>query len=192
MKKILFPVVSIFLFCQFSTGFADDEGQIWSRLKNGGLVVLMRHASVDVGKGVGNPLLRDPTCLKERNLSEKGKKEAARIGEIFRARKIPVEDVLASPYCRTSDTAKIAFNRVHPVEFLSLLEVLPQEQADVNSEILSNRIGSFDGNGNLILITHEPNIRAVSFETVEKGAFLVLLPAGGDEFEELGIIRSGD
>lgn len=161
-------------------------------LGNGGLVVLMRHASVDTGKGVGDSLLRDPTCLKERNLSEKGKKEAARIGEIFRARKIPVEDVLASPYCRTSDTAKIAFNSVNPVDFLSLLEVLPQEQAEVNSEILSNRIGSYNGNGNLILITHEPNIRVVSFETVEKGAFLVLKPSGGDKFEELGKIRPGD
>ena len=165
--------------------FSDTDGKIWEKLKNGGLVVLMRHTSVKKG----NSLLRDPSCLKERNLSEKGKKEAARIGEMFAAKGVIIEKVLTSPYCRTTDTAKIAFGRGQPVEFLSVLKALPQEQAEANTDQLTQTIGLYSGSGNLILITHAPNIYAVSFETVEKGAFLVLRPVGDHEFEEIGKIN---
>ena len=190
MKKTGFLVFSLYLFTLSSLGYANEQGKIWKKLQNGGLVVLMRHASVNQGKESGNPLQRDPSCLKERNLSNKGKREAARIGEKFIAHKIPIERVLTSPYCRTVETAKIAFDRAQPVDFLSLLEVLPEEKAEANSAILMRRIGSYSGKGNLILITHRPNISAVTFEGVEKGAFLVLEPVGGDEFEEIGKIKS--
>ena len=40
-------------------------------------------------------------------------------------------------------------------------------------------------------MTHEPNIHAVSFETMGTGDFLVLEPGGGEEFEELGVYRGG-
>ena len=183
-NSILFAILSF----QPSVSFSDTDGKIWEKLKNGGLVVLMRHASVEKGDG----LLRDPSCLKERNLSEKGKKEAARIGQMFTARGAAIEQVLTSPYCRTMDTAKIAFGKGQPAEFLYVLEALPQEQAESNTEQLSQKIGSYSGKGNLVLVTHAPNINAVSFETVEKGAFLVLQPMGDSEFEEIGKINLGN
>lgn len=181
-NSILFAILSF----QPSVSFSDTDGKIWEKLKNGGLVVLLRHTSV---KEESNGLLRDPSCLKERNLSEKGKKEAVRIGEMFTAKGVKVEQVLTSPYCRTTDTAKIAFGKGQPAEFLYVLEALPQEQAEANTEQLSQRIGSYSGKGNLVLVTHAPNINAVSFETVEKGAFLVLQPMGDSEFEEIGKIN---
>ena len=189
VKKTGFFLFSLYLITLPLSGYADEEGKIWKKLQKGGLVVLMRHASVNQGKEVGNPLLRDPSCLKERNLSDKGKREAARIGEKFVANNIPIESVLTSPYCRTIETAKIAFDRAQPVEFLSLLEALPEEKAEANSETLMRRIGSYSGKGNLVLITHRPNISAVTFEGIEKGAFLILKPAGGDKFEEIGKIE---
>ena len=179
--SILFAILSF----QPSVSFSDTDGEIWEKLKNGGLVVLMRHASVEKGDG----LLRDPSCLKERKLSEKGKKEAVRMGQMFTTKGAAIEQVLTSPYCRTTDTAKIAFGSGQPAEFLFLLEALPQEQAEANTDQLSRKIGSYSGSGNLVLITHSPNINAVSFETVEKGAFLVLQPMGDSEFEEIGKIN---
>lgn len=169
-----------------SVGLTNVEGEIWEKLKAGGLVVLARHASVIKKE---NGLHRDPSCLKERKLSEKGKKQATRIGAIFTAKGVPINKVLASPYCRTTDTANIAFGKSQPAAFLSLLEALPQKQAEANTEKLIQKIGSYSGAGNLILVTHSPNINAVSFESVEMGAFLVLKPSGSDEFEEIGIIN---
>jgi phosphohistidine phosphatase SixA len=102
---------------------------------------------------------------------------------------VPINKVLTSPYCRTTNTGKIAFARVEPAEFLSVLEALPQKQAEANTETLRQKIASYSGTGNLVLITHAPNINAVSFESVEMGAFLVLKPMGENEFEEIGKIN---
>ena len=50
-------------------------------------------------------------------------------------------------------------------------------------------LGSYSDEGNLVLVTHEPNISAVSFELVKHLDFLVIEPKGGSEFEELGVVR---
>lgn len=189
----LFIVFNMILFSFMpSTGVAASEAEIWQKLAGGGLVVLMRHATTNTGKGSGAPLMRDPSCLKERKLSSKGKKEAAQIGKMFVSKGVSVGDVLVSPYCRTTNTAKIAFGRGTATDFLSLLEVLSGEQADKFTEQLSRKIGSYSGSKNLVLVTHGPNIDAVSFDLVAQGAFLVFKPTGKDTFEEIGIINIAD
>ena len=184
--KIIVPIIITLFALQPSLSFSDTEEKIWEKLKVGGLVVLMRHTTTLKDN---NPLLLDPSCAKERKLSEKGKKEAARIGENFTAKGVLINKVLTSPYCRTTDTGKIAFAKVEPAKFLSVLEALSQKQAEANTQTLQQKIGSYSGSGNLVLITHAPNINAVSFESVEMGAFLVLKPMGEDEFEEIGKIN---
>lgn len=185
MKVIVSIIITLFSL-QPSLSFADTEKQIWEKLKVGGLVVLMRHTTT---LKENNPLLLDPSCAKERKLSDKGKKEAARIGESFTAKGVLISKVLSSPYCRTTNTGKIAFSKAEPAKFLSVLEALSQKQAEANTLTLQQKIGSYSGAGNLVLITHAPNINAVSFESVEMGAFIVLKPMGEDEFEEMGKIN---
>jgi len=168
---------------------ADEK--LWDRLAEGGKVVLMRHGAVNTGYGYGNPLQRDESCRRERNLSSEGRHQAKSIGEQFRARRIPIEAVLHSPFCRTSETAKLAFpqRQASAADYLYLLEVLSAGDAAARTAQLSETIGSYSGAGNLILITHEPNLNAITFETTRHGDFLVLQPKGRREFEELGLIR---
>ena len=188
-RALLTPgLTALALACGAISAQADDAAT-WSALAAGGKVVLMRHASVQEGKGFGNSLVRDPSCRKERNLSGPGKDEARAIGERFRAHNVPIHDVRHSPYCRTADTAKLAFDRGTAVDYLSLLEVLPPDQAAAQSAQLAEVIGTYSGSGTLVLITHEPNINAISFEIMGKGDFLVLQPMGGSDFEEIGVIR---
>lgn len=168
---------------------ANASDQLWEALKKGGKVVLMRHAPVQRGAGKGNSLLRDPTCKRERNLSEQGRRDAGSVGYRFRQHDIPIAKVLHSPFCRTTDTASIAFGKASPVEYLSLLEILEPDVAAKQTETLNQVIGSYAGAGNLVLVTHEPNINAVSFELMKHLDILVIDPKGGDEFEELGVIR---
>lgn len=165
-----------------------DEA-LWARLAEGGKVVLMRHASVVEGRNGGNPLLRDPTCKSERMLSDQGRREARTLGERFRARNIAIEAVRHSPYCRAADTARIAFGDGRETAYLSLLEVLSAEVQAAHTAELNRIIGAHAGRGTLVLITHEPNINAVSFEMIGHSDFLVLQPKGGGEFEELGVVR---
>lgn len=45
------------------------------------------------------------------------------------------------------------------------------------------------GKGNLILITHAPNINTISLELMKLLDLLVIDPKGEEDFEELGITR---
>jgi phosphohistidine phosphatase SixA len=167
---------------------ANDE--LWHKLAEGGKVVLMRHAAVRGGPGSGNSLLRDPSCKKERNLSSEGERQARDVGRQFHEHKIPVSEVRHSPFCRAADTARIAFAQGVPAGYLSLLEILGPEEAAAQTRALSQVIGGYTGAGNLVLITHEPNLSAVSFEMMKHSELLVLQPKGGSEFEELGVVRA--
>ena len=50
-------------------------------------------------------------CARQRNLTEAGRAEARAIGAAIKRAAIPVGEVLASPYCRTMETARLIFGR---------------------------------------------------------------------------------
>ncbi len=168
-----------------STVMADEA--LWSAIKQGGKVILIRHATVE--RGSGNPTLHTPgDCSKESNLSKLGREQAKRVGEMFRARGVFTGDVLASPYCRTMDTGRLAFGNVKPSEALRLIEGIgAQEVARINAQAMK-LVGGYQGKANLILVTHQPNIEAIALESIEPAGMLVLAPKGGEEFDVLGRI----
>ena len=182
------PCAAIFLVTFFGPDAAADQ-DLWAALDDGGKVVLMRHAPVEAGAGAGDPRVRDPSCRGERNLSVRGRRQAREIGNRFAEHQISVSEVLHSPFCRTAETAKLAFGRAAPADYLSLLEILEPGEAERQTVELSRVIGSYTGTANLILVTHEPNINAVSFELVKHLDMVILEPKGSKNFEELGVIR---
>lgn len=80
-------------------------------LQQGGLIVFFRHAQTDWSRGDADPVDLD-RCETQRVLSDDGRVQAEAIGRAWRALKLPTGDVLASPFCRTRDTAQLAFGRV--------------------------------------------------------------------------------
>jgi broad specificity phosphatase PhoE len=79
------------------------------RLRGGGYILYVRHGAT-FGRDMPNMNFHD--CLTQRNLSEKGRSEAIRYGEILRSLRIPVASpVTASPFCRTIETARLAFGQ---------------------------------------------------------------------------------
>jgi len=173
----------------FLTRSANASEELWTALQEGGKVVLMRHGPVEVGADAGNPLVRDPSCRRERKLSNQGKHKAQEIGSRFEKHQVSVSKVLHSPFCRTAETAHLAFGKASPATYLSLLEILEPGDAERHTLELNRAIGSYSGGGNLVLVTHEPNISAVSFELVNHLDLLIIEPKGDSEFEELGVIR---
>jgi broad specificity phosphatase PhoE len=85
------------------------QGQaLVSALRKGGYNIYFRHAATDWSQndqvfGVGDWSSCDPNRM--RQLSDTGRKTATSIGEAIRALQIPIGKVLASPYCRTVETA---------------------------------------------------------------------------------------
>jgi phosphohistidine phosphatase SixA len=82
-------------------------------LKRGGYVLYLRHTSTDFGQNDDGMTSFDD-CAKQRNLTDKGRVEARAIGAAIKRLQVPVGDVLASPYCRTLETARLVFGHATP------------------------------------------------------------------------------
>ena len=79
-------------------------------LRRGGYVIYFRHTSTDFGQNDEGMTSYDD-CTKQRNLTEQGRAEARAIGAAIAKLQIPIGDVLASPFCRTLETARLIFGR---------------------------------------------------------------------------------
>ncbi len=156
-----------------------DEAQAWDGLRAGNLVILIRHASTV--PGLGDPKgFRLDDCATQRNLSEQGREESRRIGERFRAERVPVARVLTSPWCRCRETAMLAFGRAEDWEPLSSFFDFPHREAEY-VERVKKRIGGYARRapgGNVVMVTHNVNIAALSRESVAQGEMVVMRPDG--------------
>ena len=192
-------IIAAILACTLLTGCTATTGTsvasdaqsdaAWAALAAGGKVVLFRHGETQRGAGSGDPLVRDGSCRRERNLSPTGRRQFTRIGEAFATRGIHVEQVLTSPYCRTRNSGELAFGTVETREFLALSEALPDAVAEDAALDAADLIGNHDGEGNLVLITHEPNIVLITQQRLGVAQALVLEPEGGPFFRVIGSLR---
>jgi broad specificity phosphatase PhoE len=168
---------------------ADDDSA-WRRLRGGGLVVLMRHASTQ--PGLGDPAhFRIGDCATQRNLSSAGIDEARRVGERFRAEDVPVGPVYTSPWCRCRDTALAAFGRAEDWEPLSSFFDFPDREAEYSDQV-RRRIGSYGTRhpgGNVVMVTHNVNIAALTKHSVGTSEMVVVRPDGCCGLHPLDRIR---
>lgn len=135
----------------------------WSALQSGA-VVLFRHA---LAPGIGDPPnFRLNDCSTQRNLNDEGRAQAQRMGEQFRARGIVVGAVLFSQWCRTRETAQLAF----PSLVSSLLRDEPAFNSFFNdrsteatqTQAARQILSQWRGPGVLVVVTHQVNITALT------------------------------
>jgi phosphohistidine phosphatase SixA len=79
-------------------------------LRQGGYVIYFRHASTDFGQN-DDRMTGYEDCARQRNLTDAGRAEARAIGAAIRELGLPIGRVLASPFCRTRETAELIFGR---------------------------------------------------------------------------------
>lgn len=156
---------------------ASAQDAVWEMLRTGGYVLLMRHAQTVEGTG-DPPGYSLDDCKTQRNLSEAGRAQARRTGEAFRARGIALDEVRSSAWCRCLDTARLAFGAatVWPPlnSFFDAPERRPQQTTDVQA-----LIGNVKPPKNLMLVTHQVNITALTGEAVASGEIFVVTPPAG-------------
>lgn len=169
------------LFLLQGGAWAQEQSEFWQALKEGGKVVLVRHAEID--RSFGDSFLLDESCFSEKNLNDLGKKQALEIKKQFAFYGISVNKVLSSPHCRTKDTAKLAFGHYTVEPLLRLTKALTPEQAQANIVKTKELIGSYTGAENLILVTHRPNIGELAMIRVEPSEIVVLQPLGDDLYD---------
>ena len=158
-----------------ASAMAAAEEALWQLLQRGGQVVLVRHALTD--PGVGDPqdmVLED--CASQRNLSAEGRREAVRLGEVLRDRRVPVAGVLSSPWCRCLETARLALAKPVRVEpALGNLFGRP-ERREAQVAALRRIVQQVPRGGNLFLFTHGSTTLALTGVSPGTGEMVVLTP----------------
>jgi phosphohistidine phosphatase SixA len=81
-----------------------------AQLRGGGYILYFRHAATDMSQNDAR-MTSFEDCPTQRNLTDRGRADARAIGEAIRALGVPIGKVRASPFCRTVETAELAFGR---------------------------------------------------------------------------------
>jgi phosphohistidine phosphatase SixA len=150
-----------------------DEGAAWAALRGGG-VVLFRHA---IAPGGGDPPgMRIGDCATQRNLDETGRAQARRIGDAFRARGVAVGAVLASEWCRTAETADLAFPGSRQAEPAFNSFFGSRASGPRQTEAARRIIAGWRGPGALVVFTHQVNVTALTGIVPASGEGLAVDP----------------
>jgi broad specificity phosphatase PhoE len=171
----------------------DADPALASALQRGGLVLALRHAATDFSKP-DDDLVVLSDCGTQRNLSAEGRAGARTIGRGVRRLKLRIGSVLASPFCRTKETARIAFGRF-TVNTALLNTIVAEHDARWRRQIRSARrlLGTKPKPGTLtVLVTHGIVVQDMTGLTLEEGETLVFRPLGNSRFRLLGRILAGE
>ena len=170
---------------------APREDPVWERLRRGGLVLFMRHASTV--PGLGDPKgFRLGDCATQRNLSEQGREEARRVGARLREERVPIERVYTSPWCRCRDTAIEAFGSAEDWEPLSSFFDFPDREQE-HTETVRKRVLGYARKrprGNVVMVTHNVNIAALTRQSVATGEIVAVRPEGCCDLRVAGRLRA--
>lgn len=150
--------LAVLLFAVTASAQTLNGPALVQALQHGGYNIVMRHASSPMkapDKLEAEP--DNPNGL--RQLDEKGKASAAKMGDALRALKIPIGEVLSSPTYRALETAhfaKLPEPRLAPElgETIDTMQPTSQEQTNW----LRQRVTQFPSGTNTLLITQSPNL----------------------------------
>lgn len=159
--------------------------QLVQALQEGGLVVYLRHAATDRSKDDAG-LLELDDCSTQRNLNDAGRRQARTIGRAFRELEIPVGEVRASEYCRTRETAELAFGRAELEPDLTGFPGEGDPGYDGRVRATKELLAAAPEEGNTVLVAHVKNLEAAAAISVEEGELAVFEPRGEDGFDLLG------
>ena len=157
---------------------APDSDRPWGELAQGSAIAIMRHA---LAPGFGDPddfVVDD--CTTQRNLSDRGRDQARRIGDVFRQKGIDKATVWSSAWCRCLETARLLdLGEVAQVDALNSFFRQP-ELGDRRTHALRRLLRERTTNGPLVLVTHQVNITALTDVFPESGE-IVFLRLGDDD-----------
>ena len=141
-----------------------------SSLSDGQHVLLMRHADAP---GYGDPVgYQLDKCSTQRNLGDRGKRQAILIGQWLTNQGITSAKVMSSPWCRCIDTAKL-LNKgqvtIAPALGSFFDDMSMEKEQTRNLEKLIQAQLNENPKMPIILVTHHVNIQAFTGKVVNVG-----------------------
>lgn len=142
-------------------------------------MAFIRHEATEPGLG-DPPGYRLEDCATQRNLSAQGREAAKRLGDRMRAEGVAIDKVYTSPWCRCRDTATLAFGKADDWDALSSFFDDRSREPKL-TERVKNRVGTYSTKkpkGNVVMVTHNVNIQALTQQSVGQGEIVVVRPDG--------------
>ncbi|WP_245613111.1 histidine phosphatase family protein [Skermanella stibiiresistens] len=170
-------LLALFVAVVSSTPARADESAAWAALRDGGNVILMRHATTVPGIG-DPPGFRLDDCATQRVLSDAGREQATRIGAVLAERGMRAGRVLTSAWCRCVDTATLM--DVGPVVRFEPLNSFFESSGEEKRQSAAVReaMAGWTGPGTLVMVTHQVNVTALTGVVPASGEIVVARPDG--------------
>lgn len=155
-------------------------------LRGGGFVLYLRHTETTEGGVDAIASLGD--CSRQRELSDAGRQDAREIGVALDRLGVPVGTVLASPFCRTTETATLAFGSTGTDEgLLAFASTGNTEQTERLMERGRALLAAQPAAGtNTVLVGHVTNLSPLTGVSPEEGGTAVFRPDGDGSFPLVG------
>lgn len=186
-----------------ATAGAGIDPALLSDLADGGEVILFRHAITDQSRPDVSPVPSGGDCAVERNLSQEGIDQAARIGAALAALELADGPFLASPFCRGIDTALAMLGLptgqdadLGPVQADDALRNTTGIDAAGAEQIVAEGLALLQaqvgGPDTVIAVTHVNNIDSLTRQRIEEGDAVVLGAGADGAVEVRGVIAAAD
>ena len=182
MKKF-FGIIFIILFTLSCEGFSSEK--IINSLQKGEKLIFIRHAYAPGNGDPENFNLKD--CSTQRNLNKIGIEQSKKIGLFFKKNNIKIDKVLSSEWCRCKDTARIAFKNFQTYNALNSFydeKFASNKKIQINN--LKKYIKNWNGDKNLVLITHFVVILGILNKGVDSGEIIIT----DKDFNIIGTIQT--
>ena len=173
------------------TGVDSDQTEMIERMKAGGHILMIRHA---LAPGSGDPAnFRIGDCSTQRNLDDRGRKQAKAVGDWLRSIGIISARVYSSQWCRCLETAELLeMGSVAELPALNSFFELTQNR-EPNLKALRKFIAEQPSDGVLIiLVTHFVTISAIANEAVSSGEGVLLKLNEDLTYENVGRLNFGN
>jgi len=153
----------------------------------GGYVIYFRHAATDFGQN-DDRMSGYEDCAQQRNLTERGRSDARAIGAAIRRLQIPITTVLASPFCRTRETAELVFGHATEDARVRGGPARPDD-AQRYAELRTLMSTAVAAGSNVAIVSHGNPFTAVAGPPyLAEGEAAVIQPLGNGEFRIVGRI----
>jgi len=165
------------------------------QMQAGGLVLVIRHERTEVRSREDDYTRPTYDCTAQRNLSLAGLAGAGETGVALRALDIPIDAVISSPMCRTTETARMMFGsyRLEPRLIHPNPGVPGGRDVDRAGEELLDILGEIVvGQGNTVLVSHGGNIFRATGLRLAEGEIGILRVGTNGDLEVLGQVIGSD
>ncbi|HZQ61764.1 MAG TPA: histidine phosphatase family protein, partial [Casimicrobiaceae bacterium] len=130
-------------------------------------------------------------CSLQRNLTDQGREEARAIGRAVAALRIPVGQVLASPFCRTMETARLAFGRATAT--VAVRGGPSSNEGDRYRELRGLLSAPVASGTNRVIASHgNPYQAVVGSPYLQEGEAAIIRPLGERGFAVVARIRKNE